>query len=105
MRLFVLVKVQLRLSLEFLAEAYDAQQKSMTVDSIEKSQRCMCIVDFNQIWFIDNKFGVSVRLSQVLCEKSQKLPSFAFQGVAGMPNSGSEDDASADDEEDCEIDE
>jgi hypothetical protein len=64
----------------------------------------MCIVDFNQIWFIDNKFGVSVRLSQVLCEKSQKLPSFAFQGVAGVSGSGSEDDASVD-EEDCEIDE
>ena len=41
----------------------------------------MCIVDFNQIWFIDNKFGVSVRLSQVLCEQSTKLPSFAFQGL------------------------
>ena len=98
------LKVMTKPTGEFLAEAYDVQQKSMTVDSIEKSQRCMCIVDFNQIWFIDNKFGVSVRLSQVLCEKSQKLPSFAFQGVAGVSGSGSEDDASVEDD-DCEIDE
>ena len=40
-------------------------------------------VDVNQIWFIDNKFGVSVRLSQVLCQQSAKLPSFAFQGLDG----------------------
>ena len=41
----------------------------------------MCIVEINQIWFIDNKFGVSVRLSQVLCGQSTKLPSFAFKGL------------------------
>ena len=66
---------------EFMAEAYNMAQESVPVDSIEKGQKCMCIVDFNQIWFIDNKFGVSVRVSQVLCEQSVRLPSFAFQGV------------------------
>ena len=91
------LKVMTKPTGEFLAEAYDVQQKSMTVDSIEKSQRCMCIVDFNQIWFIDNKFGVSVRLSQVLCEKSQKLPSFAFQGISTQ-ESGSEDDGAVDED-------
>ena len=98
------LKVMTKPTGEFLAEAYDIQQKAMTVDGIEKGQRCMCIVDFNQIWFIDNKFGVSVRLSQVLCEKSQKLPSFAFQGVEAIAGSGSDDDASVDEDE-CEIDE
>jgi len=39
----------------------------------------MTIVDLSQIWFIDNKFGVSMRLQQVLLEPSKKLPSFAFQ--------------------------
>jgi hypothetical protein len=38
-------------------------------------------VDLNQIWFIDNKFGVTIRLSQALVEQSAKLPSFAFQGI------------------------
>jgi hypothetical protein len=88
----------------FLAEAYDMSQKSIPLDSIEKGQKCMCIVDINQIWFIDNKFGVSVRLSQVLCEQSTKLPSFAFQGVDGVApavNDGTSDE----DEDECEIDE
>ena len=68
-------------------------QESVPVDSIEKGQKCMCIVDFNQIWFIDNKFGVSVRVSQVLCEQSVKLPSFAFQGVeTSEASEASEDD-------------
>jgi len=89
---------------EFLAEAYDMSQKPVPVDSIEKGQKCMCIVDFNQIWFIDNKFGVSVRVSQVLCERSQKLPSFAFQGV--NTDAAATDDASDEyEDEDCEIDE
>lgn len=78
---------------EFMAEAYNMAQESVPVDSIEKGQKCMCIVDFNQIWFIDNKFGVSVRVSQVLCEQSVKLPSFAFQGVeTSEASEASEDD-------------
>lgn len=75
------LKVMTKSTGEFLAEAYNMAQQSVPVDGIEKGQRCMCIVDVNQIWFIDNKFGVSVRVSQILCEQSAKLPSFAFQGV------------------------
>lgn len=75
------LKLMTKPSGEFMAEAYNSSQESIPVDSIEKGQRCMCIVDFTQIWFIDNKFGVSVRVSQILCEQSTKLPSFAFQGV------------------------
>jgi len=41
----------------------------------------MCIVNIASIWFIDNKFGVSLRLSQVLLQASNKLPKFAFQGL------------------------
>ena len=92
------LKLMTKPSGEFLAEAYDISRQPLAIDSIEKGQRCMCIVDFNQIWFIDNKFGVSVRLSQTLCEQSQKLPSFAFQGVETVAPPESE-------EEECEIDE
>lgn len=95
------LKVMTKPTGEFLAEAYDVNQKSISIDSLEKGQKCMCIVDINQIWFIDNKFGVSVRLSQALCEKSQKLPSFAFQGVDLPPSEDDVDDA----EEECEVDE
>lgn len=90
------LKMMTKPSGEFVAEAYNMSQESVPVDGIEKGQKCMCIVDFNQIWFIDNKFGVSVRVSQVLCEQSAKLPTFAFQGVETVP---------APEEDDGEIDE
>jgi predicted transcriptional regulator len=91
------LKVMTNSNGEFIPEAYNMSQEKISVDSIEKGQKCMCIVDFNQIWFIDNKFGVSLRVSQVLCEQSAKLPSFAFQGVETL--------APASDDDDCEIDE
>tara|TARA_R110002153_G_scaffold33572_2_gene101256 strand:- start:82 stop:774 length:693 start_codon:yes stop_codon:yes gene_type:complete len=94
------LKLMTKPSGEFIAEAYDSSHKSIPVDGIEKGQKCMCIVDFNQVWFIDNKFGVSVRLSQVLCEQSQKLPSFAFQGIETAHSEGD-----AEEEEECMIDE
>ena len=75
------LKIMTKPSGEFFAEAYNSARELISVDQIEKGQRCACIVDVNQIWFIDNKFGVSVRLSQVLCQQSAKLPSFAFQGL------------------------
>ncbi len=66
---------------KFVPSAYNMQQEEVSIDSIEKGQKVMCIIDVNQIWFIDNKFGVSLRLQQVLLEPSKKLPAFAFQGV------------------------
>lgn len=86
------LKLMTKPSGEFMAEAYNMSQESVPMDSIEKGQKCMCIVDFNQIWFIDNKFGVSVRVSQVLCEQSAKLPTFAFQGVETVPAPEEEDE-------------
>jgi hypothetical protein len=65
----------------FVPESYNMQREAVPLDSLEKGQRVMAIVDINQIWFIDNKFGVSVRLQQCLFEPSKKLPSFAFQGI------------------------
>jgi len=67
---------------EFIPEAYNSQRERVPLDSIEKGQKVMCIVDLNQIWIVGNKFGVSMRLQQCLLEPSKKLPAFAFQGVA-----------------------
>ena len=66
---------------KFIPEAYNSRRDNVPLDSIEKGQKVMTIIDVNQIWFIDNKFGVSVRLQQVLLAPSKKLPSFAFQDV------------------------
>lgn len=67
---------------KFVPEAYNMKTHELVdVDTIEKGQRVHCIVEFSQIWFIDNKFGVSLRLLQVALEPSRKLPSFAFRGL------------------------
>ena len=65
----------------FVPESYSMQKQPVPLDSIEKGNKAMAIVDLNQIWFIDNKFGVTIRLQQALFEQSAKLPSFAFQGL------------------------
>ena len=79
----------------FIPQAYDMTHNMIPLESVEKGQRMCCIVDMVQIWFIDNKFGVSVRLQQVLTEQSAKLPSFAFVGMgkkAAAPMAEDEDE-------------
>lgn len=76
----------------FIPEAYNSRRENVSVDSIEKGQKVMTIIDINQIWFIDNKFGVGVRLQQALLEPSKKLPSFAFQGVTETEAEGEEEE-------------
>ena len=84
----------------FVPESYSMQKQAVPLDSIEKGNKAMAIVDLNQIWFIDNKFGVTIRLQQALFEQSAKLPSFAFQGV-NLPD----DDLQVDVEDEDDIEE
>ena len=86
---------------DFIPEAYNSRRASVPLDSIEKGQKVMTIVDFNQIWFIDNKFGVTARLKQVLLEPSKKLPAFAFQGVSDVV----EDEEEEEDVDSVDVDE
>jgi hypothetical protein len=86
---------------DFVPEAYNTSRDQVPMTSIEKGQKVMCIVDINQIWFIDNKFGISARLQQVLLEPSKKLPSFAFQDV----ETGDEPVEAGEEEEYEEVDE
>jgi hypothetical protein len=74
------------------------QKEQVSLDTIEKGQKAMAIVDVSSIWFIDNKFGVTIRLQQTLLEQSTKLPSFAFQGL-DLPEEGEIDDIEDEDEE------
>lgn len=84
---------------EFVPEAYSMRREKVSVDALEKGQKVMAIVDLNQIWFIDNKFGVTIRLQQALFEQSAKLPSFAFQGLEPLANMEDEADSEIDDGE------
>ena len=94
------LKVSTKPDGSFVPEAYSMQREQVPLDTIEKGQKVMAIVDLSSIWFIDNKFGVTIRLQQTLLEQSSKLPSFAFQGV-DLPTDEVEVD---EDEEDDEVD-
>jgi hypothetical protein len=102
----VKLKVMTKPTGEFMAEAYNPKRELVPIDSVEKGQRCMCIVNVTQIWFIDNKFGVSLRLSQALFEQSTKLPSFAFQGIESTTSDKVDEGVEEEYyEEECEVDE
>jgi hypothetical protein len=65
----------------FVPEAYNSRREQVPLDTIEKGGRVLTIVDVSQIWVVDNKFGVSVILQQILLSPPKKLPAFSFQGV------------------------
>jgi Family of unknown function (DUF5871) len=95
----------------FEPAAYTMEQALTSVDKIGKGTMVHTIVEFNSIWFIDNKFGVSVRLQQVLFAPTTKLTGFAFSGVettASKPRSAGDSEEEVDvpeDEEEVEEDE
>jgi hypothetical protein len=90
----------------FIPEAYNTNREAVDLRSIEKGQKVLSIIDINQIWFIDNKFGVTVRLQQCLIEPSKKLPSFAFKGIDNLvtPTPTGSDVAEEEEFDDGEID-
>ena len=94
------LKVLTKADGSFVPECYTMNREMVSLDTVEKGQKCMAIIDLNQIWFIDNKFGVTIRLQQVLFEKSAKLPSFAFQGL-NLPD---EEEEEVDEIEEDEVD-
>jgi hypothetical protein len=64
----------------FTAEAYDSSRNlvQLSADTLEKGQGVLTIIEINQIWFIDNKFGISVRLQQMMLAPTNKLKGFGF---------------------------
>ena len=86
----------------FVPEAYNVRKEPVTLDTIEKGQKVMAIVDVSSIWFIDNKFGVTIRLQQSLLEQSTKLPSFAFQGLDLPDTVDAEEDVEVDEDEEVD---
>lgn len=67
---------------EFLPEAYDHTRNTVPLDTLDKGAAVHTIIDINQIWFIDNKFGVSIRLQQVMKTAPTSLKGFAFAVAA-----------------------
>lgn len=67
----------------FSVKAYDTSKRPTDLDVLQKGQRVKTIVDFNQVWIIDNKFGISVRLKQVMLMPTTELSGCAFSGGGG----------------------
>lgn len=62
----------------FSVKAYDAAKQLTEIDTMQKGQRVKTIIDLNQVWIIDNKFGLSLRLKQVLMLPTTELTGCAF---------------------------
>ena len=62
----------------FVPEAYTTDRVKTEITNIEKGTRCKTLVEIAMIWFIDNKFGPSVRLSQAMITPEAKLDGCAF---------------------------
>jgi len=62
----------------FVPKAYDHERQPVPLDSLDKGGVIQTIVNINQIWVVDKKFGVSIRLEQVMKTESSKIPECAF---------------------------
>lgn len=82
----------------FIPEAYNSKRELVPFSSLEKGQTVMAIVNINQVWIIDNKCGVSIRLEQAKLQPTEKLKGFAFIDEDG-------DDGEEEEEEEEEYDE
>jgi len=65
---------------EFVPKAYDHLRNRVPLDTLGNGDMVHTIIDINQIWVVDKKFGVSVRLEQVMKAPSTKLDECAFAG-------------------------
>lgn len=73
-----------------IPEAYDTAHNQIGFDTIVKGDRLHTIIDISQIWVVDTKCGVTVRLQQVM-----KLPSVMIQGFSFQ--------VPAEDDEECAL--
>jgi hypothetical protein len=58
--------------------AYKYDKSPTTLDTLQKGQRVKTLIDFAQIWIIDNKFGISIRLKQVMMAPNSSLDECAL---------------------------
>ena len=77
----------------FASRAFDHKRNEVSINTLEKGQSVQAIAHISQIWIIDNKCGVSIRLEQAKLTKTTKLKAYAF-----LPESDDEG-GSGDDEE------
>jgi len=77
----------------FVPEAYNTKQELVDLGTLQKGQKIATIIDINQIWIIDNKFGMTIRLVQAVLLPTSELKGFAFKHIDTTIDSGCEDEA------------
>ena len=92
--------MQTRDGKSFAVEAYESNRKPTDLANLEKGRSVITIIEVNQVWVIGMKFGVSVRLQQILFSPKTQLKGFSFVGIDEAP-AASEGEA---EDEEAEID-
>ncbi len=62
----------------YAVKTYGPNKEPADLGELQKGQRVRTIIDINQVWIIDNKFGLSLRLKQVMLMPTTELKDFAF---------------------------
>ena len=61
-----------------LPDVYNGNREAISIDDISKGANVETIIELNQIYFINGKFGVSVRLNQAKVSPTNRLRGYAF---------------------------
>ena len=60
-------------------DVYDTKGEPFDLHELQKGQNVAAILKLSNIWFVGTKFGVSVRLEQLMVFPQNKLKGFAFK--------------------------
>ncbi len=63
---------------KYTAEFYRSSKEKLELSDITKGSRIETIIKIGQIWVIDKKFGVSIKLEQAKVHMSTKISGYAF---------------------------
>lgn len=74
-----------------IADVYNAKREKVTIDDVTQGTNLETIIELSQIYFINGKFGVSMRLNQAKLSPSNKLAGYAFVDLA-KSDTGDEDE-------------
>lgn len=85
----------------FVPECFNNKRQKVGLDSLEKGQSVTAIAVVPQVWIIDGKFGVTMRLQSAKLSPSDKLSGYCF-----LPDDDDEtEEAEAEEEEEAEAEE
>lgn len=62
----------------FIPECFDTKKQRVELDTLEKGQSVTAIASMPQIWIIDGKFGVTMRLQMARFSPTNKLTGYSF---------------------------